>query len=116
MNSILCLLVPSVISIKMYQHINGKVLHWKDMILDYFLFVFFNHFFTVMISIFLFDAKSNIINSIDFFPIFALKYCLISIILCFILPIIFQMIKKNIDYRVEVKKNEKNSKKSKKDH
>lgn len=116
MNSFLCLFVPSIISIKMYQHFNHDELLWKELVLNYFLFVFFNHFFSVFVSIFLFGARSSVMNSVDFFPVFALKYCIISIIICIVLPILFQILKQNVDYRVEVIKNEKGEKKCKKRH
>ena len=114
MNSFLCLFVPSIISIKMYQHFNHDDLSWKDLVLNYFLFVFFNHFISAIISVFLFGARSSVMNSVDFFPVFALKYCVISIIICVVLPILFQVLKQNVDYRVEVVKNEKGEKNYKK--
>ncbi len=114
MNSFLCLLLPSIISIKMYIHLNNNKILWYDLLMYYFIFILFNHLFSTFFSVLLFGLKNSVEVSIYMFPMFAVKYCIVSIFISVLLPIFFQVIRLNINYRVEVKKVEKNKKENKK--
>ena len=116
MNLYLCLFGMSLISVKMFQHLNHEKYSFQELAIYYFLFTLFNHVLSTMICVVLFGIRNSIEGAIQMFPVFAFKYVMVSLVLSVIIPIIFQVLKENIDYRVEVIKVEKSKKKSKKNN
>lgn len=107
MNIYLCLLGPSLISIKIFNHLNDDNLSNKKLIFYYLLFVFINNLISTFISALLFNIKTSIDLNLTNFPILAIKYIIISIIIAIIIPFFTEFLRKNIDYSIEVKTNEK---------
>lgn len=107
MNIYLCLLGPSLISIKIFNHLNSERLSNKNIIFYYVLFVFINNFICTFFSVIFFGGKSSIDESLINFPVFAIKYVIVSVIFSCIIPFFVEIVRKNIDYNIEVKKNEK---------
>ena len=116
MDLFLCLLGPSIISMKVYSCINSDKMKWTSLLGNYLLFTFFNHLIVSFFSILLFGANSSIEKSLFLFPFFAVKYSIISVFVSLILPFIFKIVKENISFSVEVKKNEKHKKLFRKDN
>ena len=114
MNLILCLLGPSLISIRIFNNLNSKELTNKLIAYYYFLFVFINNFLCTIVTVVIFKGVTSIDSSLINIPIFAIKYLIASIIFSITLPFLIQIIKENISYSVEVKENEKNTKRKKK--
>lgn len=114
MNLFLCLLGPSLISIKIFYNLNSRELTNKFIAYYYFLFVFINNFICTIISVTILKGRTSIDESLINIPIFAIKYLIVSIIFSIFLPFLIQIIKENISYSVEVKENEKNKKDKKK--
>ena len=107
MNLFLCLLGPSLLSIKIFNNLNDNELSNKNIIFNYFLFVFFNNLICTVFSTVVLGGKTSVDASLINLPIFAIKYVVVSIIIAIILPFFVQLINKNIKYNVEVKENEK---------
>lgn len=116
MDLVICLLGPSIISMKIYKKINSEEMNWASLVGNYFLFIFFNHLIVTFFSILLFGANSSIEKSLFLFPLFAVKYSIISVFVSLILPFLFKVVRENVSYSVEVKKNEKHKKLFKKDN
>lgn len=51
-----------------------------------------------------FGGKSSIGESLINFPVFTIKYVIVSIIFSFNIPFFVEIVRKNIDYNIEVKK------------
>lgn len=116
MNIFLCLFGMSLISVKMFQHFNHEKYSFQELAIYFFLFTLFNHVLSTMVCVVLFGLRSSVENAIQSYPVFAFKYVIVSMVFAFIIPIFFQVLKENIDYRVEVIKVEKSKKKSKKNN
>lgn len=118
MNLFLCLLGPSLVGIRIFNHFNKGQLSNRDILFYYLLFILVNNFFASAFSVLVFGARTSIDNSLVNFPFFALKYIIISIVLAIINSVLFKVVIENFDYDIEVNKNEKKRKarKSKKDN
>ena len=113
MNIFLCLLGPSLFSIRIFYHLNKDQMSDRNILFYYAIFVFINNFISLIISVLLFGARDSIDLSLINYPIFTIKYLVLAIILAVVVPFVVKIINENVDYDIEVVKNEKRNNKKK---
>lgn len=104
MNSYLCILIPSIISVFIYEHVTKKRLNTRDSIFVFLLFVLFNNVIASVVCRLLFNIVESLEIHLSSFPMFAVKYIIISLIISVILPVLYIFLEKNIIFKIEVKK------------
>lgn len=105
MNLLICLVCPAFISIKVKEYLNKKKLNIKELIFAFIIYFLFINFLCGIVSVILFGATTSIENSLKVFPVYAVKYLLFAIIFSFVVPVIENIIEKDISFSVEIRKN-----------
>ena len=106
MNSILCILFPSVIGLTLYCDLIKNNSTIKNLLFIYIIIVLVVNFISTFICVFIFDLNVGIEFALTNYPIFALKYIFLSSIVSLIIAIIIKSIKMNLNIELSVEKNE----------
>lgn len=107
MNSLICLLGPSLLGIKIFASLNKKISN-RDMFIYYGVFTFIINTLGSLISYLLFDVRNNITLLLKENTVFSLKYILICSLVMLILVPATDIINKNIKIKFEVVEDEEN--------
>ena len=111
----IAIFLPSVLALKLFDYLN-KGISLKNSFYYYAVLLLISSFVNNILSYFLFNMSSNIIDSF-IYPIFFSKYILMSIIVNILIMFIIIVLKNNVKFEINVKKsgvyNEKNRKKKK---
>ena len=111
MNSLLTFILPGVFGIKLFIHFN-KNKKIFDLVITYLLFLLFSNLITMSIISLLNKEIHNIVEYASNNLQFTLYYILVSLIVNFILSIVFTVIDKYVIFDIEVE-NERKTKKRK---
>ena len=104
----LCYFFPAFISLKVYNHLSGRELSIKNSIVYYGMFSVFNNLMTL--SLIYIKHYNQVLTFNRIGITYCTKYLIISFIFSLINSFIYNFFEKNIKIRLEVKKNEKNTK------
>ena len=114
MNNYLCMLLPSIIGLVLYEKLDNKTNKMKEIIYIYLLMILFVNFISTFICVVIFDLKIGVDCALTDYPLFALKYIILSIVISIVISIIIKWIEKNIKIELSVENNEKKNKSKKK--
>ncbi len=103
-NQLIAIFLPSIIALKIDSCINIKNKSNNILIQNYLIYVLLVNLFSYIITVYLFKQ-----TDIIFTYSFTIKYILLSIVLCIILPVLWIYIIKNIAFKLKVEKNEKSN-------
>ena len=110
MNHIYCMLLPSILGLKIFAKINRNEKITKyNYIFYYFMFILFSNSISLVVCRLLFNTISSLELNLDNFPIFAIKYIIINLIINIILAFIFSIIRKEVTFSIKI--SEKDGKK-----
>lgn len=107
MNTLISLLGPSLLGLKIFESLNKKLSN-RDILIYYGIFTFIINTLTTLISYLLFDIREDITLLLKENVTFSLKYILISSFIMIIVVVLTDIINKNIKIKFEVVKNEEN--------
>ena len=102
LNQILGILLPSIVCVKQIEKTYGEAKTTKKIIERYLESILFVNLIAYMITIFIFKKPFFIFTNL-----FTVKYIVLSIIISYILPIIWKVIKDWVEIDLKVEKNEK---------
>lgn len=115
MNLFICLFIPGMIAYLMYEKITKVNYDLKHSVMIYMIFTLFINITATVASNVLFDIDYSIESAITNFPIFAVKYVIISVLFALLLPAVVNWLANNISIRISIKKdNRENNKKNSK--
>lgn len=109
MNFFIVFLLPSVLGIKVFLHLNENKKDWGT-ILYYLLFVLFSNYFCMIYLAFTRKMEISLIEYAANNYIFAIKYITLTLIINFFLAILFTIIKKYFVFSIEVENGKKKKK------
>lgn len=101
MNQLIALLLPSIVSLKVYDRIYGEEKSTVKRVERYLRSVLFVNLFSYIITIYIFRVQNFVFNN----P-FTTKYIILAIAMAIIFPIIEKIINDNIKIGIKVEKNE----------
>ena len=105
MYSMFALFIPSMIGVRINNYFN-KDLKVKNIIYNYITLLFFSFVINAFIMYSLFNVKENIFDAINQNTILFVQCAGISMVVNVILVLIGLVIQKNVQFKVEVEKNE----------
>ncbi len=105
MYSMFALFIPSMIGVRINNYFN-KDLKVKNIIYNYITLLFFSFVINVLIVYSLFQVKENIFDAINQNTILFVQCAGISMVVNVIFVLIGLVIQKNVQFKVEVEKNE----------
>lgn len=111
MNSYLCILLPSVIGLMLYEKLEKKKNNLKNLFYIYLIMVLMVNFLSTFICVAIFDLNIGIEYALTSFPFFSIKYICLSTVISIVISIIIKCIEKNVSIELGVEKNEKRNKK-----
>ena len=100
MISFVCIFFPAVIAVNILSKLQERKFTIKEFVINYILFELLIVFTIEFILTFMFDNKNEILNSTAFSNYFVIKYLGISMILVCILPIIYEITRKNVSVKL----------------
>lgn len=107
MSSVLGLIIPSILGIFIFELLNKDFdRSIRNYVYIFSSFILFSNFISIIFSRLFFELTGSIEEYLNYYPIFWVKYVLLSLIVNFGLSIIFTMVRKYINISIEVKKNE----------
>ncbi len=101
MNQLIALLLPSIVSLKVYDRIYGEERSVSKRVEKYLKSVLFVNLFSYIITIYIFRVQYFIFDN----P-FTTKYIILAIAMAIIFPIIEKILNDNIKIGIKVEKNE----------
>ncbi len=101
MNQLIALLLPSIVSLKVYDKIYGEERNLSKRTEKYLRSVLFVNLFSYIITIYIFRVQYFVFNN----P-FTTKYIILAVAIAIIFPIIEKIINDNIRIGIKVEKNE----------
>jgi len=101
MNSYFVILLPSILGIKIYSYLT-KEKRISQNITMYLLLLLFSNITSLIISMCFFDIVGNFIYKLETDIILSIKYTIMLIFMNFTYSILFSIIKKYLDVRLEV--------------
>ena len=113
MVAFIAVFLPSVIGVKVLDYLE-KGLSLKNIVFYYIILVTLSLEFNSVFSYLFLHVDSELTNNLNNYPGILSKFLLISIIINIILSVLFYVLKRNFSFDIEVKQNEKNKKRSKK--
>ncbi len=109
MYSLFTIFLPSVLGLKIIDHLNPK-LKIKDLIIYYFLLVLISNILCIGVDLLLNNFEESLVIYISEHLGFAFKYLLFSTVVNFFLGFAFSILIKNFSISLEVKNETKNRK------
>ena len=103
MYNYICVFFPSVISIMLDKHFL-KSKYSLDTLLYYIFYCLINNVIVLTIFALVFKTKYDIWNCINLYPLMTTKYCAIALFISVVISYINIIIKKNMDFQIEIKK------------
>lgn len=104
MNSFIGLLLPSLIGYKIFLNINKKIkFNIESKVFYYLMFVLFSNTISVFISRFLLGLNNSLDDNLYAYPLFSMKYIIISIIVNIILVVILSFVKE-LSFSISIEK------------
>ncbi len=101
-NQLLSILLPSIVCVKQIEKIYGEEKSTKKIIERYLESILCVNLIAYMITIFIFKKPFFIFTNL-----FTVKYILLSVIIAYLLPIVWKIVKDWIEIDIKVEKNEK---------
>ena len=103
MYALICILLPSLISIKLEQRLLKENKNKLDLFINYGIYCLLNNLLTLIIMIFIFNVRYYFEEAITIYPAITVKYMIIGIVVSILLSFIKIIIAKNIGVEIEVK-------------
>ena len=110
MLAIIAILFPSVVGLKIIEHFSRKFV-LKDYVYYFVFLLLCSTVLNCVVSYLIFHVGFDVFSQLNLYPIYFCKYAIISTIINTLLAFISVIIKKNLNFEIEVKKNEKSVKK-----
>lgn len=101
-NEIFALLLPSLVGVSECNKVFGEIHGKRNVIERYLKCILFINLFSYMITVYVFKQPYFVFTNQ-----FTLEYAIISIVLAYLLPVLWKLISDNISINLKVKKNEK---------
>ncbi len=102
LNQIIGIFIPSIIGNRKYISIFGNTDNKINYVERYLIIALFTNMIAYAISIWVFNEPG-----FEFTNQFTVKYVILSVIISYMLPVIYEFIKSNFNLNIVVKKNEK---------
>lgn len=101
MNQLIGLLLPSMISLKTYDKINGEQRNLRTRIETYLRSVLFVNLISYIITAYVFRTPNFVFTNQ-----FTIKYVILAVVIAAVFPLIEKIIRDNIKIGIKVEKNE----------
>lgn len=101
------MILPSIFGLIILEHIaKDWKLSKKNYVYVFSMLLLFSSIISLVISRFLFGVEDYVFECLSYYPMFFVKYVTVSLVVNFILAIIFILIRKYISIHIEVSKRE----------
>lgn len=109
MNSLFILFLPSILGLKIINHLNQDKKN-KELIIYFLLLVLFSNIVCIGSVVFLNNFDGNLLLYFEEHLKFSFKYMLLSVVINIVLSFVFSLLIKNFSIKLEVKnENKKNN-------
>lgn len=110
----MCLLGPAFLGLSIYYILTkGDYKLYVKVLMDYINILILSNFMTILVIYFIFKEQSLFGTMLNTNSLYFIKYLALNIIFSSLIGLIFGCIKKNVEFNIEVTKNENKKKKNK---
>ncbi len=109
MYSLFVFFIPSILGVKLIDYF-GKGLSLKNTLYTYVYLLTFSFMGNVTVAYKLFEITGDIFQTINSYPMLFVKMALVSIVINVVFAFIWLIVRKNVEFKIEVVENEKKNK------